>query len=281
MAVTFSPASDFTMAELADIFNKGYEAYFTTFNFDAARMQNHIESHDIVMSASRVARQEDGTPVGVALLGKRDQRGWVGGVGIYLPERGKGIGKQLMTELIESARQENIRDLYLEVLTQNANAHALYVKLGFQQTRRVVVIHLNELETVDVSAENIQPIELDEALILRDRWQTPPNTWQYAPETLRKTPNISCLTYGTHDQPEALIIFRAFPGETEFVHLFDVAMEPDNDEALKRLISHLRQSKRGANIRMVNLPEDNAEWQILASMGAQEMMSQYEMLLQT
>src|SRR5688572_30766433 len=108
MPVTFSPADVYPMAELADIFNKGYEAYFTTFNFDAARMQNHIDTHDIVLHASRVARDEDGNPVGVAFLGKRGTRGWVGGVGIYLAQRGKGIGKRLMQDLINSAHSEGI-----------------------------------------------------------------------------------------------------------------------------------------------------------------------------
>jgi putative acetyltransferase len=47
--------------------------------------------------------------------------------------RGKGLGKQLMIECFESAKEMGYRKLYLESLPQFSKAVSLYEKLGFKR----------------------------------------------------------------------------------------------------------------------------------------------------
>jgi len=58
------------------------------------------------------------------------------GAGIYafgvLPEyRGRGIGRQLLTEVCQQLRTEGRTRIALEVETTNATAHRLYLACGF------------------------------------------------------------------------------------------------------------------------------------------------------
>lgn len=46
--------------------------------------------------------------------------------------RGKGIGRELLNTLIDAARQRQVRQLFLEVRADNANAIALYQSSGFE-----------------------------------------------------------------------------------------------------------------------------------------------------
>ena len=66
---------------------------------------------------------------------------------VVTPEaRGKGIGKQLMQQLLARAQQSNSHTVLLEVRESNASAISLYEKLGFQQTGRRKSYYNNPLE---------------------------------------------------------------------------------------------------------------------------------------
>ncbi|MEZ0225946.1 MAG: N-acetyltransferase family protein [Alphaproteobacteria bacterium] len=53
------------------------------------------------------------------------------GIGILPAHRGKGVGRALMTATIEKARAQGLTRIELTVREKNANAVALYKKLGF------------------------------------------------------------------------------------------------------------------------------------------------------
>jgi ribosomal-protein-alanine acetyltransferase len=47
-------------------------------------------------------------------------------------ERGKGVGRALMTALLEEADRRRARQVFLEVRADNPVAHSLYLSLGFE-----------------------------------------------------------------------------------------------------------------------------------------------------
>lgn len=53
------------------------------------------------------------------------------GVSVLPDYRGRGIGRQLITEALERARKKGIERVELEVFSSNVAARALYEKLGF------------------------------------------------------------------------------------------------------------------------------------------------------
>ena len=100
--MTLAPASDFDLTALAAVFTAGYEGYFVPLHVDEAALRFMVDAWDIDLDRSRVAL-EDGEPVGLAFLAVRGDSAWIGGVGVALASRGRGIGRRLMEAVLAEA----------------------------------------------------------------------------------------------------------------------------------------------------------------------------------
>ena len=144
VTVALEPASRWSYAELAEIFNAAYEGYFTPFALDEAAFRFMSTTWDDDLEASRVALV-DGEPAGICKLAVRGDRGWIAGNGVTTPHRGTGVGKALMRSVLEEAARLSLREVWLEVLVQNQPAIRLYEKLGFRTVRDLEGWTLGEL----------------------------------------------------------------------------------------------------------------------------------------
>ena len=227
VVVALEPASRRSHAELAEIFSAGYEDYYTPFTVDEVAFRFMSELWDDDVDASRVA-VVDGDPAGIAKLAIRGDRGWIAGVGVAVPHRGKGLGEQLMRAVIEGARARGLREIWLEVLVQNEPAIRLYEKLGFGTVRELEVWTLENLqdgEPLVASAEEAH------ARIRAGRASREP--WQRADETVanstglegvvhedgsllfrRSGDRLSLLQGLASDQAAAERLLRSLPPET-------------------------------------------------------------------
>ena len=113
-SVALEPASGRSHAELAAIFNAGYEGYFTPFDVDEAAFRLMVETWDDDLDASRVV---DGEPAGIAKLAIRGERGWIAGIGVAVAHRGTGAGEALMRGVIAEARSRGLREVWPEPVT--------------------------------------------------------------------------------------------------------------------------------------------------------------------
>ena len=91
-------ASELSVAELAALFTAGYEGYLVPMHVDEAMLQSFVDMWDLDLSRSRV---EEGR--GIALLGVRGERGWVGGLGVVPSARRTGLGRALMEAVLVDA----------------------------------------------------------------------------------------------------------------------------------------------------------------------------------
>src|SRR5262249_808294 len=89
------PADGFGSAELAAAATAGYEGYFVPVHVDVKTFEFMTGAWDIDRARSRIA-VDDGATVGIAMLGVRGDRGWIGGLGVVPPRRRDGIGRALM-----------------------------------------------------------------------------------------------------------------------------------------------------------------------------------------
>jgi ribosomal protein S18 acetylase RimI-like enzyme len=60
------------------------------------------------------------------------------GIVVDKVHRGKGLGSKLMENLLKLARQENVREIFLTVLSDNVRAIRLYEKYGFKKAGKTV-----------------------------------------------------------------------------------------------------------------------------------------------
>jgi hypothetical protein len=92
MTVEFRRSSEFSLAELASVFTASYEGYFIPFVVDEPQLGYMVEVFDLDLSRSLVAVELE-RPIGLANLGRRGERTWLGGVGVVPDHRGSGIGE--------------------------------------------------------------------------------------------------------------------------------------------------------------------------------------------
>lgn len=133
-ALSFRPASSFSLEEYADIFTRSFAGYFypatQTVQDMAARVR--IESIDLHRSVVLMVGDE---PAGEATMAIRGDRAWCGGFGIAPEFRGKGYAKPLFAEFLAQAQQAGIKHLTLEALTQNERALKTYTGAGMKIVR--------------------------------------------------------------------------------------------------------------------------------------------------
>jgi ribosomal protein S18 acetylase RimI-like enzyme len=156
-------ADELTLAQLAALFEAGYEGYFVPVHVDEAAMKNIVDAWDVDLSRSRAVPGE-----GVCNLAVRGDVGWIAGVGVVPAARRRGIGRALMEAVLEVAPPT----VLLEVIEQNEPAISLYEKLGFETTRLLEVWSLPEV--AEVVARQAEPLPLGQRGL----------PWQRADESL-------------------------------------------------------------------------------------------------
>src|SRR5215213_5438665 len=136
MNFDIKPASDYSIPDLVEIVNRGFQGYFVPIHLDVTALLNMIRKDGIDLTMSRV-QVVDGEPAGMALLARRGWTSRLAAMGIAEESRGRGLGSLFMEQLIEEAHQRGEHEMVLEVIEQNQPAVHLYKKYGFKITRRL------------------------------------------------------------------------------------------------------------------------------------------------
>jgi ribosomal protein S18 acetylase RimI-like enzyme len=237
------PADSLSIDELAALFNAGYGGYVVPFHVDAEQLANMIAAWQIDLARSRIAPGE-----GVALLGIRDERGWIGGLGVVPEARRRGVGRALMEAVLAEAPPE----VTLEVIEQNEPAIRLYEDLGFERVRILEVWSL-DAEAPPAEVRDAEPSPAGEQDL----------PWQRADASLR--PGYERLEV---DGGAAVI-----RGAGAIVSLLQLRAE--NLEAARALVAAAR--ARGTGLRFVNVPEGHLGTAAIAELGGKLDLRQFEM----
>ncbi|MCV2885166.1 GNAT family N-acetyltransferase [Aestuariibacter sp. AA17] len=71
------------------------------------------------------------------------RHGYLGFMYVAPEMRGRGLNKDVISKLVDWAKQHNIHDFYLDVYSQNASAIRAYEKLGFRPALVEMKLHLS------------------------------------------------------------------------------------------------------------------------------------------
>jgi len=266
-----SPASELGLEGLATLFNAAYEGYPVPMHIDAGAIEFMLEALDLAPEHSRVASRA-GEPVGLAMLGVRQARGWVGGMGVVTAARRTGVGKRLMRAIMDEALAAGIRELFLEVLEQNTSARTLYERLGFRALRRLEVwTYAGAPPTGGGRAQACDPRSARNRIRAA---RTAPEPWQRADETVDRldvsTPALRAVTTSGGDA-----VYRVNDGRASVLHLV-----ASSDVAAGVLLDTIR-SRDGVNVvRFLNVPSTDPAVTALAAREATCDAAQTEMSVQ-
>jgi ribosomal protein S18 acetylase RimI-like enzyme len=133
-------ASTYDDSALADLYNETRVDYIVPMPMNAARMREYVNAYDVHLGASSIVFDSPGEPVGLGMVGLREERGWITRLGVLPTQRGKHLGQYLMDVMLASCRSQGASQMQLEVIQGNAPAKGLFVRNGFEHVRDLLVI---------------------------------------------------------------------------------------------------------------------------------------------
>jgi ribosomal protein S18 acetylase RimI-like enzyme len=282
-AISIQPASSVDRADFVEALNEAYSDYYVPIHFTAQSFEDTVARASIDLDASQAAVQ-GGRVIGTGMLGVREHRGWVGGMGVVPGFRRRGIGRRLLSTLVDRARHLNLSSVMLEVITQNQAALALYESSGFQITRQLLVmacqnpdpdyLQANAAPDVDIREEAVE--KLLPALSL---FPGPPRPWQR--ETLpghRSSWGVRGLA--ARDRGDGSLCGLCLY-QTHSVHASLLELRAPAWQAGLALVRHLLWYSLARRISYPNVDENDPLLVALMPLGFNIMLRQYEMTLST
>jgi ribosomal protein S18 acetylase RimI-like enzyme len=273
-AAVVLPASRVDYADLTATFNRAYQDYIVPLQLNGDELHHVIVQNSINLDASRVVLVDDQL-IGLGLLGQRNGRGWIGGVGIVPQARGRGYGRRLMDALLRAAGYLQLATVQLEVISTNTPARRLYNALGFQETRELYSL---ECETPEAVSVPYLPwiVPAQKVLMLYEQLHHTPSPWQREPESLHVLmPQLNAWTI--EFQGEMLAAALGFVTDSGIV-LSDVGLSNGQEDALKALLTWIHQQHPHLSMEMVNIAQQDPALHVMQGLGYQQTLVQIEML---
>jgi len=268
-AVTFAAASHFTLGELVPLWNRAYEAYFVPLSFDIAQLAWHLTRSDIEPSKS-VVGFVDGEPFGLSLAGIRGERAWIGGFGIALEQRRKGLATLLMREHLLRLRAAGLTEVWLEVIDTNP-AREVYRRCGFAETRELLAFggHVAPAEA------ELEEIDADELVRTHARLHAAPPSWRRQAETLVHDVEAGADPLALR-RGGAIAAFAVAEPRGDRLALHDAAAADADAGAV--LLAALAARWPGLRLRLIDEPEGTAFAEAAQAAGLVTDLKQWEMV---
>lgn len=196
MSFTYPSLLEFTLERASEVFTRGFADYFVTLTASPTFFVTMARTDSVDLTASRVAVR-DGEPVAAALIARRGWTSRLAGMAVVPEARQQGVGRALMAQLLDEARQRGEREMVLEVIEQNEPAVKLYEQCGFVRGRRLTG-HAGkpEISPADSEPELIE-IDARELARLVSAHGLPDLPWQVSAETVAQAgPPARCFRLG-------------------------------------------------------------------------------------
>jgi ribosomal protein S18 acetylase RimI-like enzyme len=273
------PASSASYADRAACMNAAYADYFIPLHVDADQLGRMDVIYDVDPDASVVA-ESHGRLVGMALLSRRGQRGWVSAVGTVPAARRQGVAREMMHGLIANARRLGLRELVLEVITENTKAHHLYRDLGFQDVRELLTWRLAaDADPLPIPQELLTEVTPGSVLVHFDVWHKEPQSWQREMPTLRRLLGHARAYRLDLDGEEAA--YAVVSERVDGIGLLDVGINPAFGavRAGRPLLQALSRLFPNRALSILNVPADDPLCRALAALRFNVTVRQWEMML--
>lgn len=185
MELTATSALHFSFTELTDILGHCFQNYFVPFSLTPEAFALRFGAEGMSVEDSCVWLQ-DGEPVAIAIIARRDSIARLAAFAIVPALRGKGLARSMLAPLFAALKTKGVARLYLEVIAENNAGIALYKSLGFRDAQALHGFKGS-------STENPQGAKLHSATLdslYHALFSAPPETtpWQLDPLALRSLP---------------------------------------------------------------------------------------------
>lgn len=274
--VQLIPASRFSIPELVALYNQTRIDYLIPMPMNARRLAEYITAYDVSLEESLVAVQGEEV-LGLGMLGLRSGRAWITRLGVLPTTRRRGIGEALMHGLLENAARRGIDFVMLEVIKNNLPAYNLFVKLGFQEIRELLVLRRSPvLKPPDPIVASAERLEADDArrLLRRRRLLAP---WTNQNETFYNIENVAGLQMTLADDSRGWLVYQRQQFTlTRFAYHTESG---DPSQMGYAFLSHLHHQYPRLDTLVENIPLNDPHLPAFFQMGYLEAFRRIEMWL--
>lgn len=278
--ITLRPASSASHEERAALMNLAYADYHVPLQVDADGLARMDYLYDVDGDASVVA-ERGGELIGQALLSRRGERGWVSAVGTVPAARRQGAARAMMAALLANARRIGLREVILEVISENQRAHALYLDLGFVDTRELLTWRLAaDADPLPIPQELLSEAAPESVLPYFDDWHRERPCWQRELATIRRMlGRTRAYTLALDGRPAAYCLVA---DRVDSVGIVDAGINPDFGavRAGRPLLQALSRLHPNRAMTIMNVPADDPLCRALAALRFNVTIRQWEMLMQ-
>jgi ribosomal protein S18 acetylase RimI-like enzyme len=271
------PTSNYTYEQLADIYNQARVDYIVPMPMNAKRMREYVEAYDVSLDGSVVVLNDSGLESGVGMLGLRGERSWITRLGVIPERRERHLGLFTMETMLDYAKTDGCTLSQLEVIVGNDPARRLFERLGFEETRTLLIIRrppgvpkvIDRYEQAEV--KEIESADVPAYLAKREDGAS----WIEETASLLNVGNIRGVAVKTADNEIAWVIFQRTPFQlTHFV------LSPNvSDDAIHTALYHVHKTYPMQDTKIENVPLRDHQWEIYKSMGYIEVFRRTEMFL--
>lgn len=284
--IEVAPASAYSLDALTSAFNHAFTGYYLPMTQTPASLAEMMHENEVRVEVSRVLLL-DGVVEGIGLAGIRNDRAWIGGMGIGSRWRGQGYGRLLLDHLLDAMRGASVRSAQLEVLTVNAPALALYERARFRDVRELRVYQgaLRAASADKATEQNdagaqygvVSPAVALPALAAA---RTVAPTWQRDPRTLERVRQpLSGLGLWQGARLRAYIIYGQRQGGIVVYDALSGARGVDGQRTdLAALLRRLVAGQPEALVRAINIPAGDPLGAALDWLGCAVITRQREMV---
>jgi ribosomal protein S18 acetylase RimI-like enzyme len=271
------PASAYDYDQLAKIYNQARVDYIVPMPMNAKRMQEYVETYDIDLGSSVVVLNRDNLESGVGMLGLRDNRGWITRLGVIPERRENHLGQFMMEYMLDQSQQKGATLAQLEVIVGNKPARRLFEKLGFEETRILLIIRRPPgMPPANPVYDSAQVRQLDQHEIpdyLAQRAEGA--SWVEENQSLMNIGNLRGVEVYTQNDETAWVVFQRSPFQlTHFV------LSPNvSDDAIQSALYHVHKLYPKLDTKIENVPLRDHEWVIYQNMNYIEVFRRTEMFL--
>jgi ribosomal protein S18 acetylase RimI-like enzyme len=202
------PASAYTVEALTEAYNQTRVDYIVPMPMNPARLQAYIDDYSVDLDRSVVAR--DGEDIlGLAMLGTRPGRTWITRLGVLPVRRRGGTGEAMMRYLVAQSRDLGAESIILEVIKDNEPAHQLFLKLGFVETRELLVLRRPPgAPREPAPTYRASYGSHDRALALLERRRSIPS-WLDDIPTMQRARNLGCVQVELSDGASGWLTYQS------------------------------------------------------------------------
>ncbi|MCQ3937261.1 MAG: hypothetical protein DPW18_09465 [Chloroflexi bacterium] len=274
MTLQLMPASQYTIEELAGIYNQTRVDYLIPMPMNGERLAEYVHDFDIDLDLSMVALM-NGNVAGLGMLGVRGDECWVTRLGVLPNNRRVGIGENIVRKMLEISKTKGTKRVNLEVINGNEKAGSLFKKLGFQKTMEYLVLRRAPGHSdVEIDGQ-FTPLEKGEALdLLR---ASPRQSWVNDVRSMSNAADMMGMRLAMGDGSRGWMLFRK--KAPTLTHIILHTEHGDSEVVGHNLLQHLHSTHSRFDTYAENIASTDKHVPAFLSMGYFEAFRRTEMIL--